>query len=445
MLNERRIANTLGIFSLWFSWAISMGMLVIVPVISLYISKYWLPIIVILLEIFLYLSVRFNYRQKFPSCMRLHHTSMIVLFWSSLIMCIINVIVSQKILNIPWISHNVNDEIPFISILIISTLVEIVILYNLKKSFNLSICIDCQAKNGSISERGFLGKLYSQEGTYLSKMLFIMNTIMLVVCWAYYIVFYINSNINDIDRFIFVWCYVILYGLSLLYLGIRYYSLWLYYCQNVEGQSLRFNSSSYIRFIVICGDSILLKIPDILNDNITAEDKIDTPTRLYLQYQKDIDMQSAKFHFNSLAGISNVDLKFLYKTSNFNTECNIFHYAIFVNENDIMQQSRMEGELFPLSKIKELIAENKVSEIFKSELDRIYKMSMAWKTYDQKGNKIYNIRNYKPTFRVCDIKDWDIDYNDISWLFISENNADRPFFKIRKFWYKYICGITFAK
>ena len=445
MLNERRIANTLGIFSLWFSWAISMGMLVIVPVISLYISKYWLPIIVILLEIFLYLSVRFNYRQKFPSCMRLHHTSMIVLFWSSLIMCIINVIVSQKILNIPWISHNVNDEIPFISILIISTLVEIVILYNLKKSFNLSICIDCQAKNGSISERGFLGKLYSQEGTYLSKMLFIMNTIMLVVCWAYYIVFYINSNINDIDRFIFVWCYVILYGLSLLYLGIRYYSLWLYYCQNVEGQSLRFNRSSYIRFIVICGDSILLKIPDILNDNITAEDKIDTPTRLYLQYQKDIDMQSAKFHFNSLAGISNVDLKFLYKTSNFNTECNIFHYAIFVNENDIMQQSRMEGELFPLSKIKELIAENKVSEIFKSELDRIYKMSMAWKTYDQKGNKIYNIRNYKPTFRVCDIKDWDIDYNDISWLFISENNADRPFFKIRKFWYKYICGITFAK
>jgi hypothetical protein len=101
--------------------------------------------------------------------------------------------------------------------------------------------------------------------------------------------------------------------------------------------------------------------------------------------------------------------------------------------------------MFPLSKIKELIADNKVSEIFKSEIERIYKMSMAWKTYDIKGEKIYNIRNYKPTFRVCDIKDWDVDYNDISWLFVSGNNADRPFFKIRKFWYKYICGIMFAK
>lgn len=445
MLNERRIANTLGIFSLWFNWAISVGLLVIVPVISLYISKYWLPLIVILLEILLYLSVRFNYRQKFSSCMRLHHTSMIVLFWSSLMMCVINILVSQKLVIIPWISHNVNDKIPFISILIISTLIEIVTLYNLKKGFNSSICLYCQAKNGSVSERGFLGKLYSQEGAYLSKMLFIMNTIMLVVCWVYYLVFYINSNINDVDRFIFVWCYVILFGLSLLYLAIRYYSLWLYYCQNIDGQSLRFNSSSYIRFIVICGDSILLKKPDMLNDNITSEDKIDTPTRLYLQYQRDIDMQSAKFHFNSLSGISNTDLRFLYKTTNFNTECNIFHYAIFINEKDIIQQSRIKVEMYTLANIKELIAENKVSGIFKSEIERIYKISMAWKTYNQKGNKIYNIKNYKPTFRVCDIKDWDVDYNDISWLFVSGNNADRPFFKIRKFWYKYICGIMFAK
>ena len=445
MLNERRIANTLGIFSLWFNWAISVGMLVIVPVISLYISKYWLPLIVILLEIFLYISIRFNYRLKFPSCMRLHHTSMIVLFWSSLIMCIINIVVSQKLFDIPCLYNDFNEKIPFISILIISTLAEIVILYKLYKGINSSICIDCQAKNGSIEERGFLGKLYSQEGTYLTKMSFLMNTVVFIVSWVYYIVFYINSNINDIDRFIFVWCYVILYGLSLFYLGVRYFSLWLYYCQNIEGQSLRFNSSSYIRFIVICGDSILLKIPDIFNDNITSEDKIDTPTKLYLQYQKNIDLQSAILHFNSLSGVSSKNIKFLYKSSNFNTECNILHYAIFLNDEDIIQQSCLEGEMFPLSKIKELIADNKVSEIFKSEIERIYKMSMAWKTYDIKGRKIYDVRNYKPTFRVCDIKDWDVDYNDFSWLFVSENNADRPFFKIRKFWYKYICGIMFAK
>ena len=119
--------------------------------------------------------------------------------------------------------------------------------------------------------------------------------------------------------------------------------------------------------------------------------------------------------------------------------------AKMINEKDIIQQSRIKGEMYTLANIKKLIAENKVSGIFKSEIERIYKISMAWKTYNQKGNKIYNIKNYKPTFRVCDIKDWDVDYNDISWLFVSGNNADRPFFKIRKFWYKYICGIMFAK
>ena len=70
---------------------------------------------------------------------------------------------------------------------------------------------------------------------------------------------------------------------------------------------------------------------------------------------------------------------------------------------------------------------------------------MTWKTFDRTGRRLYNIKNYKPTFRLRDLKDWDVDYNDIAWLFVSANNQDCPFFKTRKLWNKYICGISFVK
>ena len=66
---------------------------------------------------------------------------------------------------------------------------------------------------------------------------------------------------------------------------------------------------------------------------------------------------------------------------------------------------------------------------------------MAWKMYDVNGKRLYNIKNYRPTFRIDDIKNCEVDFNDIRWLFVSGNNEDRRCFNLRKIWYKYICGI----
>lgn len=61
---------------------------------------------------------------------------------------------------------------------------------------------------------------------------------------------------------------------------------------------------------------------------------------------------------------------------------------------------------------------------------------MAWKTYDREGKRLYPIKHYRPTFRLRDLKDWDVDYSDTSWFAVAENNQDRPFFRTRKFWRK---------
>lgn len=441
MYYERRIANTKGIYSLLYNWSISIGSLVIVIVLSLYISKLWLPIIVFGIEILLYYYVRHNSKAKFPTCMKIPHITMISLFWSAVVMSLVNLYHYQNIVKVAIFSDTLNKEIPYVSILIIAPVTFIVVLLNVVNGFNSIECRDCQARNGSIPERGFLGKLYSQEGEYLSRMLLMFAFILTVICWSYYFVFYINTNINNIDRFVFVWGPVIIFLLTVIYLSIRYSSLWLYYCQDIEGQSLRFNSSSLVRFLVICDDYIFLKIPGI-NDDLTVDaDKIDTPARLYVKYKKEITPTDAMFYFVSMSGITDAEVKFLYKNINFNSECNLFHYAFFVNDKSIVDNSRLEGDWYTLSQIESLIKEHKMSLIFISELERIYKIALTWKTYDIKGNRLYDMKHYRPTFRLRDMKNWDVDYNDSRWLYVSKINSDSRFYLLQNLWNKYVCGI----
>lgn len=439
MQYERRIANTYGIYSLWLIWFISIGSLVVVPIASLYISTFWIPLISFLLEGLLYFIIKYNNKAKMPSCLRLPHIVIVVLFCVSLVYVALNIILICDIGDSTYVFIDIISKLP---ILIILPLSLIVTLYNIKKGYNSNVCINCQAKNGSIAERGFLGRLYTQEGDYLAKMLLILSLLLNLLAWGYYFIFFISANVNTLDEFVFVWLPLLIFCLSLIYLGIRYFSLWLYYCQNIEGQTLRYNSSSLIRYIIICEDSVYLYKPDINVDNIMSdEDRIDTPARLYIKYNSNINDFMASEYFSQLSGIANPQLKFLYINNNFNTECNIFHYALNIDDKSVVEKSRLDGNWYTFPQIKELAANNKMSVILCSELDRLYTIIMAWKTYDKKGNRLYDIKHYKPTFRLKDIENSNVDFNDITWILLSKNNADCHFFRLRKIWNKYICGI----
>ena len=446
MKQERRIANTVGIYSLWFNWIIAVGSLAIIPIISLYISKSLLPIIFFVLEVLLYIKVRHNVASKMSSCLRLPHIAMVSLFWSLLIILLINLYNYQTFFKIELFSNQANKSVPFIPILILAPITCIVALYNLLKGYKANICRDCYARHGAVAERGFLGKLFSQEGVFLTQMLLMLSFSLSVLCWGYYLMFHINTNINDVDKFMFVWLQFIVYIVNIIYLGIKYFSLWLYYQQEIDGNSLRYNSSSLVRYIIICDEYVFLKTPNIVYDNVASDESlIDTPARLFLQYKTNIIEKDAIEYFSALSGIANAKIRFLYKNTNFKTECNIFHYVLYVDEKETINQSRLDGDWYKLSQIKALALENRLSHLFISELERIYTIAMAWKTFDRTGRRLYKIKNYKPTFHLKDLKDWDVDYNDIAWLFVSVNNEDCPFFNIRKFWNKYICGISFVK
>jgi hypothetical protein len=45
---------------------------------------------------------------------------------------------------------------------------------------------------------------------------------------------------------------------------------------------------------------------------------------------------------------------------------------------------------------------------------------------------LYQIKNYKPTFRLRDIRNWDVDYNDHHWMTVTHINEDKLLYPILK-------------
>ena len=88
--------------------------------------------------------------------------------------------------------------------------------------------------------------------------------------------------------------------------------------------------------------------------------------------------------------------------------------------------------------IQRLLMVDRLSPYITNELYRIHNITMAWKTYDRRGRRLYPIRHYKPTFRLRDLKDWDVDYNDIVWLRVAGNNEDKPLYHVRRFINRYL-------
>ena len=75
-----------------------------------------------------------------------------------------------------------------------------VTLFAVARGGRLRFCRDCKIRNGFPAERGFLGNLFSQEGTYQTRMLLNVSALVTLVGWVYYFLAYVNVNLNEPDR-----------------------------------------------------------------------------------------------------------------------------------------------------------------------------------------------------------------------------------------------------
>ena len=107
---------------------------------------------------------------------------------------------------------------------------------------------------------------------------------------------------------------------------------------------------------------------------------------------------------------------------------------MFYPEADREDALQQDDKWFDAYMIDAAMAKGIIAAPLANELFRIHTITMAWKTYDRRGKRLYPIRHYRPTFRLGDLRGWKVDYDDTDWLAVAYNNEDRRFYHMRRFW-----------
>ena len=162
----------------------------------------------------------------------------------------------------------------------------------------------------------------------------------------------------------------------------------------------------------------------------------DTPVRLRAPYTDKFSDTDAMSLFKKYTGIdAGIEVvKFLFDGLGHGLDNSFFHYLCVLASPADVKGSRIEGgQWMSLDEIRRLDYGHRLSAELSAELVHIYTVAMAWKSYDIDGNRRYSIKNYRPTYRLCDIKKWNVDYTDSRWLKVARLNADKPLFRLRRF------------
>lgn len=427
-----------GISTLMSSWIMSVGSLALILIASLFVDKLWLPAVVLVIEFFLLAQLSKERAESNGGCNILLYLTTRILLAITLVMVVINLYYMKFIDPNEFLNGTANRRIPYITILVMSPVVCVMIVWAAIMRNRLSICKVCHNLYGNASERGFLGKVFRNESRYqLRILLYIFGGITIYTTW-YYWMHYSNVNLNSTDKVFYLYIPIIIILLSIVFLGRRYLKIFAFYRDNVIGEATEESNVTLLRFLIICDDHIFMRDPESTDDLL----KIDTPLVLKLDYREKVSDFEVKNKFCHAADVSEalVDVKYLYENVDRMAHSNIFHYLCQVQTRSVLSDSRLKGEWLSLYQLKALHEAGLLTQTMVSEIDRLYTVAMARKTYDKNGRRLYKVKHYTPSFKLRDLMMLDVDYNDPEWLLVAKDNEDRPFFKLKRFFRRYFKG-----
>ena len=425
-----------SIDSLWINWALSVGSLAMTVFLGLYVTKLWLPAFA--LGFAFILMGRINRLNESHSgiCNMLPYIAVRILLVTAAVMVAINLYYMKFIDPEEYLLGRANKNIPYITILVLAPVTMALSIWGYVMRHNIPFCHRCTVEHGTPHERGFLGRVIDIETRYQLRMLIFLSVIVTLYSWIYYITTYSNVNMNPSDKYYYIGVPVALYVLSLVYLAMRYFRIYMFYRENIVGDASSSELTTILRYILICDDHVFLH-----KTYLDEETVIDTPAMVRIPYRERMTPYDATINFSLVSGIdNNADIKFLYENSNHHADSNIFHYLCVIHSRSEVENSRLDGEWFSQHQLERMHAHGELSGLLMSEIHRVYTVMMAKKTYDKYGYRLYDIKHYKPTFRLKELEVFDGDFNDPRWLLVAKDNEDRPFFRLRKFWRKHVKG-----
>ena len=436
---ERRKGLQRNIKLLWNYWALSLGSLSALALLSPIVDAKYMPLIAFSIVVMLMYLDRRNRSKKSPDCFRQPFIIIVTLTLTALAMSVA-LLIDPDVFRSPY--HGADTPNPFLTILILGPASIVVSIYYMIRGNNPSYCKACKARNGDSVDRGFMGSILNHETKEQGKLFFLISMFIAVVTWTYYFCFYIDINVNKSDRFYFVAFPVAIYIFSLIYLGIRYYSIWGDFISDPELMKLLGRKGTTLRFILINGENIYLAAPSLTEiESISASDdlRIDTPIVFHLEHREHVSIDEVRAMLKDSLPIDDIDVRYLYESHDHSMINNVVHYCAYIPDEDSVPQS-LSGEWFTFGEVVKMVKSGMIANALTTELRRIYTIAITVKTYDIDGNKRYPIKHYRPTFSLADIKKIDVDYNDDRWLAVAYTNADKRFFKLRRLWKRVVKG-----
>lgn len=412
--------------ALWRNWALAFGSIALLVFVSIFLRPLWLPFVGLVEAWALSSIIKSNWRGTVNSCSLIVMLAVRILLVSSLIMLGVFIFCTDWLVPKVVYLDLYNTEIPFVTCLIVFPVSAASCAIWLWMGFSDHYCRQCQRRNGYYAGDSIVATLYFKETRYQTAVLLLVSVVIGGIEYWYYFTHYINTNISAPDRFFFNIIPVAMYILSLAFMGGRYKSMRLLLSSVVAASPDRQNRT-IVRFLVFCQDELLLR------QNV--EEQWDTPAELVVPRVESMPMTRARQMFEDIYSHPGVhfDMRYCFTNVGFANGSNIIHYAVFI---DPSERDTFAGDntWFNPYMLDRALATNTLGYILANEIFRLHTITMAWKTYDRNGRRLYPIRHYRPTFRFRDLKDWTVDYDDQTWFDIANNNEDRHFYRLRRFW-----------
>lgn len=412
--------------AMWRNWAVSYGSLIVPVVLSLFTPLSVLPIVA-LLEVYLLASMRrTDILSPLTACSPMTGIAIRSLLLSALVMIIINILCTDWLIDTVVHIELYNSAIPFVVCLVITPVTVLFCALSLWANMGGDSNRHSQRRNGFFAGDSMAATLYYREARYQTTIMLLLSTLMGAVEYWYYFVRYININFNDPDRFFFIYMPVAVYLLSLVFMHSRYVSMTML-CEALVKASGGEDGGARVRFLVFRGDEMLL------SRNDGEDGKWDTPYEETVAGTLSLGNHQARTIFEELAHVGEFEIRYCFTNRVFASATDIVHYAVFIDPGRELTPAG-KYSWFNAYMLDAALSTNALSPLLANELYRIHTITMAWKTYDRNGRRLYPIKHYRPTFRLRDLKDWTVDYDDETWFDVAHRNEDAPFFRLRNLW-----------
>lgn len=423
-LDKSRLSISHILKTLWLNWMISYGAITLPVLAGIFLPKLWLPFLC-LAEVYILASYSRNYdRGRLGACSLPIEMTIKALSVTAVVMLIVVILCTDWL--VPTVIHLrlYNSEIPFVTCLVIFPVVAALCAATLYLGLGSHRNREIQRRTGFYAGDSVIGTLYYNESKYQVRLLMLLALLLGAVEYWYYFARYINSDMNTPDRFFFNYMPVVMFVLSAAVMWGRYENL-SNLLKTVHSRRIGDNDHTIVRYLILCGDNLLLHA----GDDMTW----DTPAEVQIAHTDSLGDRLAHSLFQDKTGISDFELRYCYTNEGYASAANIIHYAVFVPSEESVADLASD-QWFNAYMLDTALAANALSPLLANELYRIHTITMAWKTYDRQGKRLYPIKHYRPTFHLGDMRQWAVDYDDASWFDVAHNNEDRAFFRLRRLW-----------